>query len=213
MVRAGHYEGPIKKVLSGLCMVEKAGRIPTIVQASEWQMVKAMEKLQVRRIGVQVRWAPSSIFGEMVTKRAMQSWAKAMAVLACTNLLRVSEAITMQRKGHGVLEFFGVKNRVGWHVQPVGPWAGRWLEFLRWGRQKHTGRTEHSGNLEACERWTNNSRSWWHRHHGQNCDGTTYEDLWQPSYGPAGAEGARWTWQGVGKPLRLHCTMPAWGIP
>ena len=49
----------------------------------------------------------------------------AMAVLACTNLLRIGEAITIRRKEQGVLEFFGVKNNVGWHIQPVGPWAGR----------------------------------------------------------------------------------------
>ena len=46
-----------------------------------------------------------------------------------------------------MFQIFGVKNRVAWHVQPVRPWAGRWLEFLHWGRQKHTGRTEHSGKF------------------------------------------------------------------
>ena len=50
-------------------------------------MVRAMEKLRVRRMGVRVRWAPSSIFREMVAKRATMSWPKAeamaMAVLAC----------------------------------------------------------------------------------------------------------------------------------
>ena len=100
---------------------------------------------------VQVRWAPSSIFREMVAQRATLSWAEgeamAMAVLASTNLLRVSEAITVRRKEQGVLEFFGVKNRMGWHVQPVGPWTRRWLEFLHRGRQRHTGRMEHSGNF------------------------------------------------------------------
>ena len=45
VVRAGHYEGPIKKVLSELRIVEKAGRIPTIVQVGDWQMVRAVEKL------------------------------------------------------------------------------------------------------------------------------------------------------------------------
>ena len=118
-------------------------------------MVRAMENLRIRRMGVQVRWAPSSIFREMVAKRATLSWAEAeamvMAVLACTNLLRISEAITTRGKEQGVLEFFGVKNRVGWHVQPVGPWAGRWLEFLHWGRQRHTGRIEHSGNFGSLQ--------------------------------------------------------------
>ena len=31
VVRAGHYEGPIKKILAGLCIVEKPGCIPTVV--------------------------------------------------------------------------------------------------------------------------------------------------------------------------------------
>ena len=54
-VRTGPYEGPIKKVLSRLRIVEKAGRIPKIVQAGDWQIVKAMENLRARRMGVQVR--------------------------------------------------------------------------------------------------------------------------------------------------------------
>ena len=36
-------------------------------------MVIAMEKLRVRRLGVQVCWAPSSIFRETVPKRATLS--------------------------------------------------------------------------------------------------------------------------------------------
>ena len=113
-------------------------------------MVRAMEKLRVRRMGVQVHWAPSSIFREMVAKRATLLWAEAeamaMAVLASTDLLRVSEAIVIRRKEQGVLRFFGVNNKVGWQVQPMFPWAGRWLEFLHRGRQRHMGRTEHSGS-------------------------------------------------------------------
>ena len=121
------------------------------MQARDWQMVWAVEKLRIRKMGVQVRWAPSSIFREMVAKRATLSWeeaeALAMAVLASTNLLRISEAITIRRKEQGVLVLYRVKNRVGWHEQPVGPWAGRWLEFLHLGRQRYTGRTERSGNF------------------------------------------------------------------
>ena len=74
-----------------------------------------------------------------------------MAVLASTNVLRISEAITIRRKGKGVMEFYGVKNRVGWHEQPVGPWAAQWLEFIHMGRQRHTGRTEYSGNFGSVE--------------------------------------------------------------
>ena len=118
MVRAGNYEGPIKKVLSGLRVVEKVERIPTVVEAEEWQKVRAAEKLRIRRMGVQVRGAPSSIFCEMLAKRATPSWgeaeALALAVLASTNLLRVSEEFTVQRKQQRVLENFGVKSTVGW---------------------------------------------------------------------------------------------------
>ena len=35
VVRAGHYEGPIKKVFAELRIVEKAGRIPTVIQAGD----------------------------------------------------------------------------------------------------------------------------------------------------------------------------------
>ena len=58
VVRLGHYEGPIKKILAGLRVIEKAGRIPTVVQAGDWLMVKAMDQLRNRRPGVYVRWAP-----------------------------------------------------------------------------------------------------------------------------------------------------------
>ena len=60
----------------------------------------------------------------------------------------------------------------------------------------------------ACECWTNSPRAWLHIHHGQSCDGTAYDDLGQPNYGPADAVGARCSWQGVGNPLRLRSTMP-----
>ena len=70
----------------------------------------------------------------MVAKRATLSSgeveALALAVLASTNLLRVGEEYTVRRKEQGVLDFFGVKNRVAWHVQPLGPWARRWPELL-----------------------------------------------------------------------------------
>ena len=54
VVRAGHYEGPMKKILAGLRIVEKSGRIPTVVQPGDWHLVKAVEKLRVRRMGVQI---------------------------------------------------------------------------------------------------------------------------------------------------------------
>uniref|UniRef100_A0A7S4LMB7 Uncharacterized protein n=1 Tax=Eutreptiella gymnastica TaxID=73025 RepID=A0A7S4LMB7_9EUGL len=156
VVRAGHYEGPIKKILAGLRIVEKSGRIPTVGQPRDWQMVKVVEKLRIRRMGVQIRWAPSSIFPEVVAKRATLSWAEAetlaiLAILASTNVLRISEAITICRKEKGVMEFYGVKNRVGWHGQPVGPLATQWLEFIHMGRQRQTGRTEYSGNFGSVE--------------------------------------------------------------
>ena len=66
---------------------------------------------------------------------------------------------------------------------------------------------------EAYESWNNSSRSWWHRHHGQNCDGTAYNDLGQPSYGLAGAAGVRCSWQGIGKPPQLRSTMPLQDTP
>ena len=83
-------------------------------------MVKAMEKLRSRRLVVQLRWAPTSIFSEMVATRAALSWehaqVMAMAILASTNLLRISEAVAIWRKERGVVESYGAKNRVGWHA-------------------------------------------------------------------------------------------------
>ena len=48
VVRASHYEGPIKRVLSGLQILKQAGRIPPVAQAGDWQMVRAVEKLRPR---------------------------------------------------------------------------------------------------------------------------------------------------------------------
>ena len=103
-----------------------------------------------------------------------------------------------------MLEFFGVKNRVGWRVQPVGTWAGRWLKFLHCGREMHSGETKHSGNcvqdLEEHFTLFVAETSW------LELQCTTQDDLGHSSYGPA--EGARCSPQGVGKPVQLRSTMP-----
>ena len=101
-------------------------------------------------VGVQVRWPPTWIFSEMVTTRAALSWehakAMAMAILASTNLLRISEAVTIRRKERRVVEFYGDKNKVGWHAHPVGPRPSLWLEFLHNGRLQRVGSAEYSTN-------------------------------------------------------------------
>ena len=73
-----------------------------------------------------------------------------MVVRASANLLRIREAVTIQRKARGVVEFYGVKNRVGWHAQPVGPWPSLWLEFLHNGRLQCAGNAECSTNFGSA---------------------------------------------------------------
>ena len=46
-----------------------------------------------------------------------------------------------------MVEFYGVKNKVGWHAQPVGPWPSLWLEFLHNGRLQRTGNADYNTNF------------------------------------------------------------------
>ena len=186
-------------------------------------MVGAVEKLPIRRMGVQVHWAPSLIFREMVAKRATLSWAEveamALVVLACTKLSRVSEAITIRRKEQGVCSFRGQEQSgmaraaggsMGRAMARV-PALGKAAAHGQDGRTR-AGRstTEISGR---CKSWKSISSFWWHKYHGRKCDGIAYDDSGQPGYGPAAAGGALCSWQGVGKAQQWRSTMPPQGIP
>ena len=175
-------------------------------------MVRAMEQLRVRRMGVQVRWAPSSIFREMWPreqhcygqKRRQWRW----------RFWRVQTCSVSARRFR-----FGERSKECWSfLGSRTEWDGtcsQWDHGRGAALNSYTGerRSTQEGQStvevsEAWESWKNNSRSWWRRHHGQNCDGTACDDLGQPSYGPPDVEGARCSWQGVGKPLQWGFTMP-----
>ena len=46
IARDGYFEGPVKKVLSGVRMAEKAGVIWSLVRGSDWIFAKSLEKLR-----------------------------------------------------------------------------------------------------------------------------------------------------------------------
>ena len=134
IARDGYFEGPVKKVLSGLRMAEKAGVIQFLVRRSDWIFSKSLEKLRTKKNSRRMQWSPSAILYEVAAGKRTFTWPEmeciALAALSLCNLLRIGEAWTAHRSGLGQLVFRGEKSRPGIQVQDVGPWADRWLRFL-----------------------------------------------------------------------------------
>ena len=151
----------------------------------------------------------------MVAKRATLSWkeaeALALAVLASTNLLQISEAVTVRRKGQGIVEFYGSRiGLAGTHNQWGRGQAGGSNSCTR-ASYNTRGDLTTAAISEAHRSWRTSSSFWWHRHPGPNCGGTSSGGLGRPNCGPMVARGVLCSWQGVGKPLPLRCTMPPLG--
>ena len=129
----------------------------------------------------------------MVAKRATLSWkeaeALAQAVLASTNLLRISEAVKVRWKGQGIVEFYEVKNMIGWHAQPMERGQADGSNSCTRAGYSTRGDLNIVATSEAHKSWKTNSSFWWHRHPGPNCAGTASGGLGRPSCGPAAAGG------------------------
>ena len=143
IARDGYFEGPVKKVLFGLKMAEKAGVIQSLVRGSDWIFSKSLEKLRTKKNSRRIQWSPSGILFEVAAGKGTFTWPEmeciALAVLSLCNLLRIGEARTAHRSGLGQLVFRGEKSRPGIKVQDVGPWADRWLRFLDEERRRRGG--------------------------------------------------------------------------
>ena len=74
IARGGFFEGPVKKVLSGIILAEKGGRLEPVVQEAEWVFAKSLEKLQHKKGGTWVRWSPSGIIYDIMARRTTFSW-------------------------------------------------------------------------------------------------------------------------------------------
>ena len=141
IARDGYFEGPVKKLLSGVKMAEKAGVIQSLVRGSDWIFTKSLEKLRQKKNSRRIQWSPSGILYEVAA--GTFTWPEmeciAPAALPLCNLLRIGEAWTAHRCGLGQLVFQEEKSRPGVQVQDVGPWAERWLRFLDEERRRRGG--------------------------------------------------------------------------
>ena len=143
IARDGYFEGPVKKVLSGLSMAEKAGVIQSLVRGSDWIFLKSLEKLRTKKNNRRIQWSPSGIVYEVAAGKGTFTWPEmdciALAALSLCNLLRIGEAWKAQRSKLGQLVFRGQKSRLAIQVQDVGPWADKWLCFLDEERHRRAG--------------------------------------------------------------------------
>ena len=108
-------EGNIKKLLSGLRLLEKLGWIKSTVRPGDWHLVPGVEKeheLQGR--GAVKEWASMEalryIAGIACTRAEWQLLA--LAAVSCAHCLRASEAITAHVEG-SELVFQDTKSRSG----------------------------------------------------------------------------------------------------
>ena len=134
IARDGYLEGPVKKLLSGVRMAEKAGVMQSLVRGSDWIFATSLEKLRQKKNSRRIQWSPSGIVYEVAAGKGKFTRPKmeciALAALSLCNLWRIGEAWTAHCSGLGQLVFQGEKSRPGVQVQDVGPWAERWLRFL-----------------------------------------------------------------------------------
>ena len=151
IARDGYFEGPVKKLLSGVRMADKAGVIQPLVRGSDWIFAKSLEKLQQKKNFRRIQWSPSRILYEVATGKGKFTWPEmeciAPAALSLCNLLRIGEAWTAHRSGLGQLVFQGEKSRPG--VQDGGPWAERWLRFLEEERRRRGGNAAVAYNFSS----------------------------------------------------------------
>ena len=143
IARDGYFDGPVKKLLSGIRLAEKADIIQSLVRGSDWIFAKSMEKNRRKKNSRPVRWSPSRILYEVAAGKGKFTWPEmeclGLAALSLCNLLQIGEAWTAHRSGLGQLVFQGEKSRQGVQVEDVGPWADRWLRFLDEERRRRGG--------------------------------------------------------------------------
>ena len=143
IARDGYFGGPVKKLLSGIRLAEKADIIQSLVRGSDRIFAKSLEKLQRKKNSRRVQWSPSGILYEVAAGKEKFTWPEmeclGLAALSLCNLLRIGEAWTAHRRGLGQRVFQGEKSRQGVQVQDVGPWADRWLRFLDEERRRRGG--------------------------------------------------------------------------
>ena len=132
-------ESSLKKLLSGLRLLEKLRWIPQTVSAGDWLVVQAMEKYQEKLGKISSKSLASMRGFASMCKlaRSPADWVLcAMAALSMSFSLRAVEALSVSYDG-GTVEYMGAKGRRGRHSEEAGPWAREWGEFLQMLRARH----------------------------------------------------------------------------
>ena len=139
LVQTTSSDSSIKKLISGVRILEKLRWVPPTVCAGDWLVVQSIEKFQ-QKIGK----IPAKTWvlrrGLSATCRMATSPAEwelcPMSALSISFGLRAVEALSVAYDGEKVT-FMGAKGRLGTHSESPGPWAREWGEPLRMLRAQH----------------------------------------------------------------------------
>ena len=132
-------EGNIKKLLSGVRLLEKLGWIKSTVRPGDLYLDLGVEKERERQgRGAVKEWASMEALRYMAgVVHTKTEWEiLVLAALSCAHCLRASEAIRARAEG-GELVFRGTKSRSGEQRQEMGQWTAKWAAFLARLRARH----------------------------------------------------------------------------
>ena len=139
LVQTTQSESSLKKLLSGLRLLEKLRWIPQTVSAGDWLVMQAMEKCQEKlgKVGSKSRASMRGFASMCKLARSPADWELcAMVALSMSFGLRAVEALSVSYNG-GTVHYAGAKGRRGRHSEEAGTWACEWGEFLQMLRARH----------------------------------------------------------------------------
>ena len=93
IARNGYFEGPVKKLLSGVRMAEKACVMQSLVRGSDWIFAKSVEKLRQKKNSRRIQWSPSGILYEVAAGKGKFTWPE----MECTGGIIVMQPIAHWR--------------------------------------------------------------------------------------------------------------------
>ena len=139
LAQTTNSESSIKKLLSGIRLLEKLRWAPSTVSAGDWLFVKGVEEVHEKAGKLPFKtWASLRVFADMCRlARGAADWELcAMATVSISFGLRAVEAVSVSFDGEHVT-FTGAKGRKGRHVETPGTWAASWGRFLQMLRARH----------------------------------------------------------------------------
>ena len=132
IVRTARSAAGLKKVLSGVRVLEHFKWIPPIVVAMDWRLVESAEKFRAKQYGgAQKFWASiQSLRSLCALCHTPADWElAALGALSAAFGLRAKVAVGVRYDGINV-RWTGAKGRAGECTEAPGPWARVWGEFL-----------------------------------------------------------------------------------